>query len=173
MSHFTPDRRDLGDVDREAHREARRDADRDANRDAHLGADREARPDADRDVSPAARPGRADAAPLAREARFRAWDGTQSIPPMDADEVLDALRDDLLDTGDLREALARLMERGLRGDGQRPDLPGLRKLLDRLANRRREILEEGRLGDVLADVRRELGEIVDQERSTVDRKSVV
>ncbi len=112
-------------------------------------------------------PGRPGPAPFAR---FRAWDGSQGIPNLDADDVMDALRDDLLAEGDLRGAIERLMERGIRGDGQRPDLPGLRDLLDRLSKRRRELLDEGRLGDVLGDVRRELGEIVDQERAGIDRR---
>ena len=52
---------------------------------------------------------------LARAARYARWDGTQSIPALDADEILDALADDVMAEGDLGEALRRLMERGWRG----------------------------------------------------------
>ena len=58
---------------------------------------------------------------LARAARYARWDGTQSIPALDADEILDALADDVMVEGDLSEALRRLMERGWRaGDPTRP-----------------------------------------------------
>ena len=47
------------------------------------------------------------------------------------------------------------MERGVRsGDPSRGDMRGLRDLLDRLRDRRREVLGEGTLTDPLADVRR-------------------
>src|SRR5688572_31239721 len=73
--------------------------------------------------------------------------------------------------GDLAEALRRLMERGWRsGDPTRPDLPGLQDLMDRLARRREELRERFELGDVLGDIRRELDEIVAQERAGVERR---
>jgi uncharacterized protein with von Willebrand factor type A (vWA) domain len=104
-------------------------------------------------------------------ARYRAWDGTQDVPDLTADEIVDALADDVLEHGDLGEALRRLMERGRPSDDpSRSDLRGLRDLLDRLRDRRRDILEEGRLTDPLADVRRELDEIVAQERAGVQRR---
>ena len=63
---------------------------------------------------------------LARAARYARWDGTQTIPALDADEILDALADDVMAEGDLAEALRRLMERGWRTrDPTRPDLAGL------------------------------------------------
>ena len=108
---------------------------------------------------------------LAPAARYRAWDGSQDVPDLTADELVDALADDVLEHGDVEEALRRLMQRGLPSD--RPgtgDLHGLRDLLDRLRDRRREILEQGTLADPLADVRRELDEIVAQERAGVQRR---
>ncbi len=74
---------------------------------------------------------------LARRARYSRWDGTQSLPDLEADDVMDALADDLLADGDVASALRRLMERGLASDDPgRPDLPGLRDLLERLERRR-------------------------------------
>jgi len=105
---------------------------------------------------------------LARAARYARWDGTQTIPALDADEILDALADDVMAEGDLAEALRRLMERGWRtGDPTRPDLAGLNQLRERLRQRREELQERYDLRDVLADVRRELEEIVAQERAGV------
>jgi uncharacterized protein with von Willebrand factor type A (vWA) domain len=110
-------------------------------------------------------------AALARRARYSAWDGSQVVADLDADEIIDALSDDVMAEGDLAEALRRLMERGWRtGDPTRPDLAGLRDLMDRLERRREEALERYGLGDVLGDIRRELDEIVTQERSGVERR---
>jgi uncharacterized protein with von Willebrand factor type A (vWA) domain len=108
---------------------------------------------------------------LARRARYSRWDGTQRLPDLDADEILKALSDDVMAEGDLAEALRRLMERGWRsGDPTRPDLPGLQDLMERLARRREELRERYELGDVLGDIRRELEEIVADERAGVERR---
>jgi uncharacterized protein with von Willebrand factor type A (vWA) domain len=108
---------------------------------------------------------------LARAARYSHWDGSQSVPDLDADEILDALADDVMAEGDLASALRRLMERGWRStDPTRPDMAGLRDLLDRLARRREEVLDRYKLGDVLADVRAELEGIVAEERAGVERR---
>ena len=110
-------------------------------------------------------------AALARRARYSRWDGTQQVPDLDADEILAELSNDVMAEGDLAEALRRLMERGWRsGDPTRPDLPGLQDLMDRLARQREELRERFDLGDVLGDIRRELEEIVAQERAGVERR---
>lgn len=133
------------------------------------------------DAASRARPGRrgGDAAEaagqieasLAARARYSRWDGSQRIVDLGADEILDALADDVMEEGDLVEALRRLMERGWRsGDPTRGELVGLRDLLDRLERRRQEVLDRYQVGDALGDVRRELEEIVDDERSGVQRR---
>ena len=110
-------------------------------------------------------------AALARRARFSRWDGSQQVPDLDADEILDQLSNDVMAEGDVAEALRRLMERGWRsGDPTRPDLPGLQDLMDRLARQREELRGKYDLGDVLGDIRRELEEIVAQERAGVERR---
>ena len=108
---------------------------------------------------------------LARAARYARWDGTQQIPALDADEILDALADDVMAEGDLAEALRRLMERGRRSsDPTRPDLAGLNDLRERLRRRRDELQERYQLKDVLGDVRQELEDIVAQERAGIERR---
>ena len=108
-----------------------------------------------------ARPDRRSTALPGRRA-YRAWDGSQDLPDLTADELVDALSDEVLEHGDVEEALRQLMQRGLRSDDPGAgDLRGLRDLLDRLRDRREEVLEQGRLSDPLADVREELREIVD------------
>jgi uncharacterized protein with von Willebrand factor type A (vWA) domain len=108
---------------------------------------------------------------LVRAARYARWDGTQTIPALDADEILDALADDVMAEGDLAEALRRLMERGWRtSDPTRRDLAGLNELRERLRRRREELQERYQLRDVLADVRQELDDIVAQERTGIERR---
>jgi uncharacterized protein with von Willebrand factor type A (vWA) domain len=108
---------------------------------------------------------------LARAARYARWDGTQSIPALDADEILDAVADDVMAEGDLGEALRRLMERGWRGhDPTRPDMAGLSDLREQLRRRREALQDRFNVSDVLADVRAELEEIVAEERAGIERR---
>jgi uncharacterized protein with von Willebrand factor type A (vWA) domain len=108
---------------------------------------------------------------LARAARYARWDGSQTVPSFDADEILDALADDVMAEGDLGEALRRLMERGWHSsDATRQDLAGLNELRDRLRRRRDELQERYQLRDVLGDVRQELEEIVADERAGIERR---
>ena len=63
-----------------------------------------------------------------RAPAIRRWDGSQQVADLDADEILDALADDVMAEGDLAEALRRLMERGWRtGDPSRGDMAGLQR----------------------------------------------
>jgi uncharacterized protein with von Willebrand factor type A (vWA) domain len=108
---------------------------------------------------------------LSGQVRYSRWDGTQSIPDLDADEIIDALADDVMAEGDVEAALRRLMDRGWRSDDPaRRDLAGLQDLMERIQRRREELLDRYKLGDVLADVRRELDEIVAEERAGVERR---
>jgi uncharacterized protein with von Willebrand factor type A (vWA) domain len=124
-----------------------------------------------RDLAAASSIGAARDALLARAAKYARWDGTQSIPALDADEILDALADDVMAEGDLGEALRRLMERGWRGqDPTRPDLAGLEDLREQLRRRREELQERFHVTDVLGDVRQELDDIVADERAGIERR---
>jgi uncharacterized protein with von Willebrand factor type A (vWA) domain len=108
---------------------------------------------------------------LAREARYSRWDGSQSVPDLEADEILDALADDVMAEGDVEAALRRLIERGWRSnDPSRRDLAGLQDLVERVQRQREELLDRYRLGDVLADIRQELDAIVAEERAGVERR---
>ncbi len=102
-------------------------------------------------------------------ARYSRWDGTQQISPLDADELMRALSDDLMQNGDLDLALQRLFRWGFeRGDGEH--VPGLREMLQRLKERRQEQLSRYDLGSVLEDVQRELQEIVAAERTGIENR---
>ena len=99
--------------------------------------------------------------------RYSQWDGTQDIPALDADDVLQSLSDDLLSFGDLQQALRNMMQRGVRmPNGDRTD--GMRDLLQRLRQQRRQQLERFDLSSVFDDIQRQLDEILDLERDALD-----
>lgn len=98
--------------------------------------------------------------------RYTEWDGTQDIPTLDAAEVLEALTDDLMNFGDLQHALRNLMQRGMRSPtGDR--MQGLRDLLQQLRQQRRQRLDQFDMGGIMEDVRRQIQEILDMERQTL------
>jgi uncharacterized protein with von Willebrand factor type A (vWA) domain len=99
--------------------------------------------------------------------RYARWDGSQQLPPFDADDVLRALSDDVLAEGDVRRALQRLMQRGMQGT-RGGDIPGLRRIMERLRQRRRDELERSNLDGVLRDIDERLGRIVDRERAGIE-----
>jgi uncharacterized protein with von Willebrand factor type A (vWA) domain len=98
--------------------------------------------------------------------RYSRWDGRQTLPAFDADDVLDALSEDILAEGDVRRALRRLMQRGLPGT-RGGDIPGLRRITERLRARRQEELERANLDGVLDDVNDRLTDILDRERQGI------
>ena len=101
--------------------------------------------------------------------RYSRWDGSQQLPAFDADDVLDALSEDILAEGDVRRAMQRLMQRGLRGT-RGGDIPGLRRIMDRLRARRQAELEASNLDGVLDDLNRRMEEILERERAGIDRR---
>ncbi len=99
--------------------------------------------------------------------RYSQWDGTQDVPALDADDVLQSLSDDLLSFGDLQQALRNMMQRGVRmPDGDRSD--GLRDLLQQLRQQRRQQLERFDLSSAFDDIQRQLDELLDLERDMLD-----
>ncbi|GIU85541.1 MAG: hypothetical protein KatS3mg009_0056 [Acidimicrobiia bacterium] len=101
--------------------------------------------------------------------RYSRWDGTQVGFDLDADSLLDEMTDDLLYHGDLHAALRRMMQQGFR-DRQGRDVAGLREMLERLRERRREQLDRYDLGGVYEEIAQRLDEIVEQEREGIDRR---
>jgi uncharacterized protein with von Willebrand factor type A (vWA) domain len=100
--------------------------------------------------------------------RYYEWDGSQNIEPLDPEQLLDLLGRDLLEDGDLRRAMERLLMRGQnRRDGQRT--PGMRDLLERLRQRREEQLSRYNLGSMMDDIADRLQEVIDQEQRGIDR----
>lgn len=100
---------------------------------------------------------------------YRNWDGSQQIMPFDAEAVMEAISDDLLADGDLRRALRRLMQQGYQTrDNAR--LMGLRDLMDRLRDRRQQMLRRHDMNSIMDDIAKQLDEIIQQERSDIDKR---
>lgn len=98
--------------------------------------------------------------------RFSRWDGSQKLP-LDADEIMAALADDLMEYGDLRWAMRNLMSRGMQIP-QGGYMQGLRDMLRQLRERKREQLERFDLASVFEDFRERLDEILSMEQQRID-----
>ena len=80
--------------------------------------------------------------------------------------MLKSLADDLMNFGDLQQALRSMLQRGVRSpDGERSD--GLRDLLQQLRQQRRDALDRFDLSSVFEDIQRQLDEILDLEQGTL------
>jgi uncharacterized protein with von Willebrand factor type A (vWA) domain len=101
--------------------------------------------------------------------RYTEWDGTQEIPPLDPDDILNQLTDDLMNFGDLQHALRNLLQRGMR-DPMGNRMQGLRDLLQQLRQQRRQTLDQFNLSSVFEDIQKRLQEILDKERNTLDQR---
>ncbi len=101
--------------------------------------------------------------------RYSQWDGSQDIGPLDPDEILAGITDDLMNFGDLQHALRNLLQRGMRNPmGQR--LQGLRDLLQQLRQQRRQTLDRYDLSSAFEDIQKRLDEILSLENETLDRR---
>jgi uncharacterized protein with von Willebrand factor type A (vWA) domain len=101
--------------------------------------------------------------------RYSRWDGTQQIGPLSAEDLMNAMSDDLMQDGDVNRALQRLFRWGF----QRPDgenVPGLQGLLQRLRDRRQEQLERYNLQSMLSDIAERIQQIVETERQGIAQR---
>src|SRR4030042_2135499 len=101
--------------------------------------------------------------------RYSQWDGSQEVPPLDPDDILAGLPDDLMNFGDLQHSLRNLLQRGMRNPlGQR--LQGLRDLLQQLRQQRRQSLDRYNLSSAFDDIQKQLEEILSLEKETLERR---
>jgi uncharacterized protein with von Willebrand factor type A (vWA) domain len=99
------------------------------------------------------------------DARYTRWDGTQRLDALEADELLGAMSDDLLSGGDLEDALARLSQLGLPGR-----MEGMRDLLERLRQAKRQRAERHDLSGIFAELGEKLAEVKRLESEGLDRR---
>ncbi|MCH6555295.1 MAG: VWA domain-containing protein [Chloroflexi bacterium] len=101
--------------------------------------------------------------------RYSEWDGSQEIGPLDPDDILAGLTDDLMNFGDLQHALRNLLQRGMRNPfGQR--MQGLRDILQQLRQQRRQTLDRYNLDSVFEDIKKRLDEVIELEKGTLDSR---
>ena len=106
---------------------------------------------------------------LYRSYRYSRWDGTQEIFDIDADQLMDQLSEELLKQGDVMRALRELFRQGLQNrEGQQ--LTGLRELMERLKDRRRQQLQQYNMDSVVEDLKERLKQIVQTEREGIQRR---
>ena len=98
--------------------------------------------------------------------RYAAWDGSQAAG-VAANDALRAMVDDLMEHGDLRWAMRSLLSRGLTTpDGK--SAPGLREMLRKLRERKRNQLDRFDLSTIFKDLEDKLDEILALESATID-----
>ena len=101
--------------------------------------------------------------------RYSRWDGSQNVPDFSADDVLDDIADDILGYGDLKSALQRLMNQGLKPpQGERT--PGLRDLLEKLRQRKQERLKQHDLGSAVDDIMKKLEQVMQTEQKAIQER---
>jgi uncharacterized protein with von Willebrand factor type A (vWA) domain len=101
--------------------------------------------------------------------RYSRWDGTQRLDDLDAEEILDALSEDYMRTGDLRKALERMMQQGFMGrDGMRR--MGMQDLMDRLKQMRQQRMQRYNMSGVMDDIKEKLEQIKRLEREGIGRR---
>lgn len=100
-----------------------------------------------------------------RRHRYSAWDGTQQSP-LDADQIMQALSDDLIEFGDMRWAMRNLLSRGM-PIPQGGYMQGLRDMIQKLKEQKRRQLKRYNLDALFEEFRERLDEILAMERETI------
>src|SRR5437016_10135488 len=96
--------------------------------------------------------------------RYSRWDRS-ARDALDSDTVFDQLNEYMNDSGDLQQAMRRLMQKGIkRGENQ---TKGIDDLLSQVAREMRKLYDEYRLQSAMDEVQEQLESIVDQERQTL------
>jgi uncharacterized protein with von Willebrand factor type A (vWA) domain len=96
--------------------------------------------------------------------RYSRWNAERG-DGFDSDAVFDQLNDYMNDTGDLQQAMRRLMQKGIKkGDKQSK---GVDDLLAQVAREMRRLYDENRLQSAMDEIQEQLDSIVEQEQQTL------
>jgi uncharacterized protein with von Willebrand factor type A (vWA) domain len=97
--------------------------------------------------------------------RYSRWqaNGRDSL---DSESVFDQLNDYLNDSGDLQQAMRRLMQKGVKQNDKQAK--GLDDLLSQIAREMRKLYDEYRLQSAMDEVQQQLDSILEQERRTLE-----
>ena len=100
-----------------------------------------------------------------QDVRYKRWDGTQRLDALEAEELLNAMSDELLSGGDLEDAMARLARFGMPGR-----MEGMKDLLERLRAAKQKRAERHDLSGIFDDLKRKLDEVKQLERDGLDQR---
>lgn len=100
-----------------------------------------------------------------RRIRYSRWTGAgaESVSP---ETVFEQLNDNLSDTGDLQQAMRRLLQRGVKREEKQ--IPGLEDLLAKIAREIRRLYDRHQLQSALDRLSQKLKSIVSEERKTLE-----
>ena len=101
-----------------------------------------------------------------RRHRYSAWDGSQA-PNFDAEEVMKALAEDIMEYGDLRWAMRNLMSQGM-PIPQGGYMQGLRDMIRQLKEQKQQQLKRFNLDSIFEGFRERLDEIIQMERDRIE-----
>ena len=97
--------------------------------------------------------------------RYSRWDASLR-DSLDSDSVFDQLNDYMNETGDLQQAMRRLMQKGIKqGEKQ---TKGIDDLLSQVAREMRKLYDEYRLQSAMEEVQQQLDSVLEQEHQTLD-----
>jgi uncharacterized protein with von Willebrand factor type A (vWA) domain len=99
---------------------------------------------------------------------YSEWDGTQDWAKADADDILAELERNLMNHGDLSQALRMMQRTGIKSGDKR--MPGVQELIQRLRQQRQKNLGKYNLGSMMDDIREKLDNILKSERSGIQKK---
>jgi uncharacterized protein with von Willebrand factor type A (vWA) domain len=101
--------------------------------------------------------------------RYTRWDGTQQLNTLTAEEIMDAISDEVIRDGDLMRALRQLFREGFdRPDGERA--PGWWEMLKKLREQRQQQLQRYDLGSIIDDIKQQLQDVIETERQGIDER---
>ena len=96
--------------------------------------------------------------------RYSRWNA-RAGDSLDSESVFDQLNEYMNDTGDLQQAMRRLMQKGMK-QGEKQS-KGLEDLLAQVAREMRKLYDEYRLQSAMDEVQQQLDSVVDQEQETL------
>jgi uncharacterized protein with von Willebrand factor type A (vWA) domain len=97
------------------------------------------------------------------------WDGSQDVPDLSADDLLETMADDLLRGGDPEQALRDLMKRGFRlPDGRRFD--GMKRLHQQMRQYRQDVFSRYDPNGIVDQIREQLERILELERGEIGER---
>ena len=98
--------------------------------------------------------------------RYSRWNASNR-DSLDPDSVFDQLNENMNDTGDLQQAMRRLMQKGIK-NGEK-QTKGIEDLLSQVAREMRKLYDEYRLQSAMEEMQEQLDSVVEQEQETLQQ----